>query len=351
MNNFADYNPTNLKPTFVANRFDNKRGDRFYYFEEHPGSAKIVPGITTWLGKVTPESSFLIDWKLKWGSRWEEVLNATAEYGTALHVCIEHIMKHNSYPDADTIQMAEKALEHLRSFDRKISPNMLRKNLISVFRFKREYNIEPVLIEGMLIVTVDPMPGIGDLGKKYHYALALDMLCIMKSFIKSVTEVQDGVYQRGEKKGQPKFVTKTEVISKEVLALVDFKSNPFDKEAKGYYDSHKFQLMGAAKAIYQNFGLKAERLMNFSPLGWSGDVGKYAVKEWTITDDDRTKFRMLENMAIVDKVFEPSGSLELFTEDATDLSTLYRKVSYKEYADSILLADQIKTQADNGNEG
>ena len=68
MTDFAEYNPKNLVPKTgrIPKRFDDKGGNRFYYFIEN-GEVKIAAGITTWLKAVEPESKYLTDWKLKWG--------------------------------------------------------------------------------------------------------------------------------------------------------------------------------------------------------------------------------------------------------------------------------------------
>jgi len=330
MHKFADYNPHNLSVKKLLRRFDDKGGNRFYWYKKEDGTGQIMPGITSWIGAVMPESKFLTDWKIKWGKDWEKVLNATADYGTAYHSCIEHILIHNEYPPAELIQKAKDMISLLKSYDKSIPMSMIDKNLISVVKFKQDYNIQPILIEAKLVVRTNT---------GHEYALTLDMLCKMTITEETVTEVEAGVYSKGKNKGEKKYDKVKETKQVEKLALVDFKSNPFNKDSKGFFDSHKYQLMGARDAVKQNFNANVDVLMNFTPNGWVSKVGDYTTKIWNVTSQDDGIFELYQRIAGATGVFNPTGTIELFfplDENKKNFSDLYAKVSYQEHVDSII---------------
>lgn len=338
MSNFADYNPYDLKVKKVLRRFDDKGGNRFYWYRNEDGTGRILPGITTWVGAVMPESKFLTDWKIKWGKDWEKVLNATAEYGTVYHMCVEHILTHNEYPTQDLIAKAKEAIAVLKSYDKSIPMNMIDKNLISFIKFKEDYKIDPILMEAKLVVATST---------GHEYALTLDLLCKMTIKEETTTEVEAGVYSKGKNKGQVKYEKVKEVKEVTKLALVDFKSNPFNKDSKGFFDSHKYQLIGAKAAVKQNFNSDVDILMNFTPNGWVSKVGDYTQKTWEITEQDENVFNLYQRIAGTTGVFNPKGSIEVFSNASLNSAEMYTKVSYQDHVDAIIrYEDQL-----DGNQG
>jgi hypothetical protein len=330
LSKFADYNPHNLRVKKELRRFDDKGGNRFYWYRGEDGTGHIMPGITTWIGAVMPESKFLTDWKIKWGKDWEKVLNASAEYGTVYHMCIEHILVHNEYPPQEMISKAREAISVLKSYDKSIPMSMIDKNLISFIKFKEDYGIEPILIEAKLVTRTST---------GHEYALTLDLLCSVTFQEETVTEVEAGVISRGKNKGQTKYEKVKEVKTVKKIALVDFKSNPFNKDSKGFFDSHKYQLMGAKAAIKQNFNSEVDILMNFTPNGWVSKVGDYTQKTWDVTDQDENIFNLYQRIAGATGVFNPKGNIEVFFPlggDKVKFSDMYTKVSYQEHVDSII---------------
>jgi hypothetical protein len=341
MHNFAEYNPSNLVPKTgrVPKRFDDKGGNRFYYFSEN-GEVKIAAGITTWLKSVEPESKFLTDWKLKFGKDWKKVLNLTADAGTMMHACIEHMLIHNEWPPQHMIEEARSHSIKLKEFDSSVSEKTIEKNLISFQKFREDYQLEPVLIEARLIVSTK-------FGS--YYALALDLLAKYTETTKTTTQVEDGVYSRGPKKGEVKYKDVTEEKSVKKIGLFDFKSNPMSKDKKSFYDSHLYQLLGARRAVHENFGVKVDNLFNWSPNGWISKVGDYTLHKWNFTAEDLRLFELYEELAHLRGAFRPSGSIEVFEkwEPGKSSQELYTKVPYVEYVKLLEKQEEMLY----GNEG
>ena len=325
MTDFAEYNPKNLVPKTgrIPKRFDDKGGNRFYYFTEN-GEVKIAAGITTWLKAVEPESKYLTDWKLKWGKDWKEVLNLTADAGTAMHSCIEYILIHDKYPPTEMIENARSHTLKLKKFDSSIPEKIIERNLISFIRFKDEVNLKPILIEGRLIVS-------SRFGS--YYALALDLLAEYDDIETIKVQVEDGEYSRGPKKGEKKYKEVTETKSKRAVGLFDFKSNPFDKDSKSFFESHLFQLLGARRAIKENFGVEVNNLFNWSPKGWKSNVGDYTLHKWKFGQPEERLFSIYEELAHIKGAFTPKGSIEVFGkwEPGVSHNDMYDKIGYEDY--------------------
>lgn len=324
-----DHNPCGLTPKYFASRFDDKKGNRFYYFQDDNGDYQTAAGITSWLSKVMPESPFLTDWKLKYGKDWGIVLNLTADYGTLMHSCIGHMMVHNEQPPKSFIDAAQQTLRELRKFDKSVSEDMIYKNLISFQRFRQEYNIEPLLVEGLLVCQTK---------EGYYYCLTQDLLAKVSPKERKKVQVQEGFYVKGDKKGQPKFVEAWEEETTNVIACIDFKSNPFNKDKKGFFETHKYQLIGTKKAVEQNFGIKVDRLFNWSPSNWRTDIGDYTLHEWKIEDKDIEVFELYEQLGAKTGAFKPKGDIEEFVDyaDGVSYSDMYRKFPYLDYVKQVL---------------
>ena len=116
-------------------------------------------------------------------------------------------------------------------------------------------------------------------------AQTIDLLAKMTVTEKTKTEVEDGVYQRGVNAGKPRMKTVTTEEKVEKLLLIDFKSNFFEKEKKGFYETHKLQLMAAKLAVEQNFGVKVDDVYNFAEVNWQTEP-KYTFYKWELTDKD-----------------------------------------------------------------
>ena len=319
---WCQYSPT-LVPTKFCHRYDDTSGNRFYFFEHQD---RFIPaaGITSWLKKVLPESKFLTEWKLKHGDNWERVLNLTSDYGTLFHTCIAYIHEFRAYPPAEYILAATDAVRELRKYDSSIHKDMIKRNLVSYLQFMEDYSLEPLLIESQLVVeTSSGVP----------YCLTLDNLSKVKYIRKEKRQEEDGVFSRGKNKGEKRYKTVVEETEVEEIWLIDYKSNPFDKDTKSFFDSHAYQLIAAKKAIKQNFGIEVDKVFNWSPLSWNKRIGDYALKEHKLTQDLEESFQIYEALAERNGAFRPKGKLYEFKEWKTGMkaSELAKGYSYEEY--------------------
>lgn len=322
-NKWAEY-AGELTPKYIANRFDNGKGDRFYHFMRD-GERYAAAGITTWLQRVLPESPFLVNWKLKFGNRWEQVLNLTANYGTTMHTAIGHMMIHNEHPPQAIIDIAKSYLRELKAFDKNVSEDLIDKNIISFQKFREDYNLKPLLIEAVLICETDGS----------YYAMTQDLLAEIDNPIVTKTEVQDGFFVKGAKKNQPKFKTETTTVINKEIVCIDFKSNVLGSTEKGksFYDSHLYQLIATAKAVHQNFDIRVDRIMNWSPNNWRTKIGDYTLHEWKPSKDDYDIFSLYEQLASKRGCFVPSGSISKYKpyKEGMKSNEMYQSFGYLDY--------------------
>lgn len=320
--NWTEHNPAALTPKHIANRYD-KDGNRFYYFRDESGQLQSAAGITTWLGQVMPESTFITDWKLKWGKDWNIVLNLTADYGTTMHACFAHMMKSEPIP-AELIEVARDYIRKLQKYDKSIPERMIEKNIISFQRFMEDFKLKPLLIEAILICRSD---------SGQFYAMTIDLLAEIEVETKVKTEVQEGHWMRGAKKGQPKMVTKTETSRKTETVCIDFKSNWSNKDKKSFFDAHLYQLIGARKAVFQNFAIKVDRIYNWSPAAWKTNIGDYTLYEWNPEPKDQDIFNLYELLAAKRGLFTPKGKIEIFKDWTPEIksSEMYESREYLEH--------------------
>lgn len=302
-------------PKVSLKRFDDGKSNRFYYWGEGE-NINIGIGITSLLSQVIPESSFLTDWKLKYGDNWKKVLNEAAEYGTLMHAIYNEWLIKNEVPE----EMMQKAREMCSRTGK--SANMIDKDLLAFIKFTEDYKVKPLVLEGLL--RSESVNG-------QHYALAIDCLCSMTIQDKTKTTVEDGEYVRGEKKGEKKYKEVTEVKEKNIIAVIDFKSNSFEKESKSFYESHLYQLIAAKKAVLHNFNLEVDAMFNFAPNAWRTEP-TYSLKEWKPTDNDYALFDAYINLACLKGVMSPKGSI--FVPPAFNKNTKssdYRIISYRDF--------------------
>lgn len=321
---WAEYNPCEFVPKYTVNRYDDSRGNRFYYFTDDFEQTHCAAGITTWLGKVMPESPFITDWKIKFGDKWRTVLQLTADYGTMMHVCFGHMMIQNEHPPEEYINEAKSILQQLNKFDKNYVTKTIDDNIVSFQRFRDEYNLRPLLVEALLVCkSVN-----GD-----YYCLTQDLLAEIDNTIKTKVEYQDGVYSKGKNKGEPRMVTDTQTETRTEVVCIDFKSNSAAKDKKTFFDSNKYQLMGTAKAVEQNFGVKVDRLFNFSPNNWRSDVGDYTFFEWKLTERDHEIFNLYEVLASKLGAFTPSGNIGVYNKfkNGMKFTEMYEKYDYLEF--------------------
>lgn len=321
--NWAEYSTPTLVPKYIANRYDDKGGNRFYYFRDESGELKVAAGITTWLGNVMPESKFITDWKLKWGNDWKHVLNITADYGTSMHACFAYMMKGEPIP-AELIDLAHEQTKAIQRYEKSTPSNMIEKNIISFQKFMEDFKLKPLLIEALLVCRSN---------SGQYYCLTQDLLAEISVETKEKVEVESGVYVRGKNKGKPKITSKVQKTVKKEIVCIDFKSNSSDKDKKSFFDSHLYQLLGTKKAVLQNFGIKVDRIYNWSPNSWRSSVGDYTLHEWKPTPQDEEIFELYETLAAKLGFFTPRGKVEVFKDWQPNIksSEMYEQREYLEH--------------------
>jgi hypothetical protein len=321
---WCDYADKTLVPKFIVHRFDDRNDNRFYYFLTEENTVVIASGVTYPYGKVSTEREAIAIWKEK-HPNWRVLLRVSSEYGTSLHIIAGGIFLKKGVDTTLLEAMIKIATDNGQSAD------MPRKDALALLKFQEDYELRPLLVEAQLAYH-DPITN-------EWMCLTIDLLTIMVVTEVTKTMVEDGVYLRGDKKGQPKMVEQRTETRKEKLMIGDLKSNFFEKEDKSYYETHKMQLIAGARAVEQNFGLKVDGVFNLSPKSWHTNPS-YNYYEHNVIDEDNKIFDAYWNLIVAKRLNMPKGSL-LFTEGFKD-SNDYKLVSYQEYAEQILLP--IKTE-------
>ena len=317
---WADYADASLSPKYILNRYDDKKGNRFYYFRNGE-EVIIAAGSTTVFGQVSTERDRIFEWKEN-NPNWRKLLNDSAEYGTLSHSVKGDIMFHKKVDKTKLGVMEKLIMENDGNF---ATPS---KDILAFLKFQEDYQLTPLLIEASLVWQC---PESGE-----WLAQTIDLLAKMTVTIKTKKEVEDGVYQRGANKGQVKYRTETTEEKVEKLLLVDFKSNYFEKEKKGFYETHKLQLMAAKLAVEQNFGVSVDDIYNFSEVNWQTEP-KYTFYKWELTDKDWEIFYAYWKLARLKDINKPKGKI-LLTEGFKNSSD-YRFLSYDEYVKQILIGN------------
>lgn len=311
---WAVYHYPSFEPLFPVKRFDDGRGGRFYYWKDQEGKTVIGTGITTILSKVMPESPELTNWKIKHGTDYMRVLNLAAAYGTALHECIQSWLINRSISS----DLIERAIQACMANGQ--NSKMVHKDIAAFMKFEEDYKVEPSLIEAMLPFSV---------GNGKYGITAMDLIGTMTIKEKEKVMVQEGVYQRGPNKGQPKMVEQTQYTEKTVNVAIDFKSNFFEKDKKSFYEAHLYQLLAGKKAIKENLGVDVHEIFNWSPNNWRSEPS-YTLHRWTYSQEDIDTLSLLFELADRKGVLNPKGHVTIVPETYNS-ETTWRDVYYKSY--------------------
>jgi hypothetical protein len=317
-------------PITIARRFDNK-SHRFYFWQQPENGAMVTKtgvGITTLLSQAMPESKPLTDWKLR-TPNWEDVLETSSDYGNVMHEMVQEWLLNKHIP--------KELMEEARLICKRAGMNsdMPEKDCLAWASFCEQYEVEPLLIEAILISP----PINGD----NYYCQAIDLLCNITVEETVITQVDEGTFKSGPRKGEPKITEKKEKVKVRKVACLDWKSNTASKESKQFYASHKYQLIAAKRAVEHNYqGIKVDMLINWSPLNWRTKPN-FEMKIWDVDERDERIFDAYINIALVNGYFSPSGNIFVppseFNESTK--STDYELLSYEEYVEKYLLPQEI----------
>jgi hypothetical protein len=317
-NSWAEFADSHLTPKYLIYRYDDKKGNRFYYFKD--GDSIIIgAGSTTVFGLVSTERERINEWKNDHPD-WKNLLNISSEYGTLSHIQKGNIMFGKGVDMLMLEQMVKLVVDNGGNY------NTPAKDMLAFMKFQEDYQLTPLLIEASL-AWQDPETG-------EWLMQTIDLLAKMTVTVKTKTQVEDGVYQRGANAGQPRFkdVTTEERIEK--ILLIDFKSNFFEKDKKSFFEVHKMQLMAGKLAIEQNFDIKVDDIYNFAENNWRTDPS-YTFTKWTLDDSDWKIFNAYWKLAQAKDINKPEGKM-LITEGFKD-SKDFKFLTYREYVEQVLM--------------
>ena len=189
-------------------------------------------------------------------------------------------------------------------------------------QFCQDYNVKPLIIEGMLL-----SPEVNG----EHFCQTIDALVELDDNETTIEVVPDGVYVRGDKKGQEKTKEVKTTTKVRKIALLDYKSNYLEKITKKFYDTNLYQLIAGKRAVEYNLNVKVDLVANYGPNAWKKEPS-YALKVWDIEQKDEELFSLYISIAHKRGLFTPSGKIfvpPVF--DSNAKPTDYKVLSYIEY--------------------
>ena len=315
---WADYADERLVPKYNVCRFDDRGDNRFYYFI-HEGELVIASGVTEPFGAVSTEREAINKWKEKYPN-WRHLMNVSSDYGTIEHQVFGEISL--------GMKVNKKLLESMSKIarDNDKSSEMPLRDVLAYLKFQEDCKPKTLLSEAQ-IAWQDPNSG-------EWLAMTIDNLSEREITETTKEMKEDGVWQRGEKKGQPKFIEVKTETKRKIIALIDYKSNFFEKDKKSFYEAHTLQLIAGGLAVEQNFGIKVDAYYNFSPNNWRKEPS-YTLYEHKITDWDMGLWWDYWRLIIRKGYNKPSGGF-LITEGFKNSSD-YKILSYKEYVEQVIL--------------
>lgn len=262
-------------------------GDRYYYriTQDETGKRQFIfyPSTTTFTKKVLPTSEFLLQWMKENGEETDAIRDLAADYGTLMHICLAYFLM-SGWDYSTTREVVAQYVEKLGHHKNLISKwtERINKDVAAFAQFCRDYEIEPIMIEGMLASDELGIAGTLDLvckmrtpemRKAYDKAMAAHEKALT-AYTKAVE-----AYQTGKTKVEPEVPEELEVepqLPAKIIGQVDFKSG-------GIYDSSELQLAINRMIFTENFpGVKLEMSLNWAPKKWE-KVPTYTVKDQTDT--------------------------------------------------------------------
>lgn len=249
----------------------NFKGKRYYSeVNKVTENIKFYPSVTTIIGKVVPTSPFIEMMMKEKGKDFNAWFNEYGHKGTFVHNEINNYLLTHLF-DMDTLD--ERVYQYLVA--NKYTYNVddwvyeLRPKLTAMLKFIKDYNLTPLLCEGVVKFESDEFrlaSGVDFWG----FAGAVDFLGYAD--IPEEVEVGTGEYfKSGPRAGTEK--TEKQIIKKRKLCLIDWKSgNNSD------YKNYTFQQHMYAMAIEQTYGLQVEEVITVNPKEFKdGNVPNYNV--------------------------------------------------------------------------
>lgn len=234
-----------------------KDGHRFYH-----NTQKVLAGITSILKEVMPTPALIVKFLAEKG---EDELQRTADFGSLLHLLILRYMKKEhwwlSIPPGENKE------------------SDLWRSMVSFRNFEQDFfaGITPYMLE---VALKGKIAGC-------EFVCTVDFCSPMAITTYSEEEGEE-VYKSGARKGQKKMVKVSKV--KNINAIVDFKSNYYDKN-KDFYQAQLFQLLAQKQAVFEQTGIKVDKIFNWTPTSFREDKGHntYKLVEWVLEGEETPK--------------------------------------------------------------
>lgn len=283
---FFDTNAIRV-PNSKIYRIYTPKGRYYYTVDLNSETVDMYIGVTTMIAALVPKGEGLIKWMADLGYEKAKVYaNVKAQYGTLMHNEIAKFLI-SGYYDVDSLP--SNVREYIDKCDNKSYINAeewvndMYNDMLAFAKFCYDYQIKPIAIEIMLC-------------HPDGYAGTIDLLCSMT--IK-------------EKIDSAKRATENNLITKTIIAAVDFKSG-----RKGFYDEYAIQLESYRHLIHNEWpDLVVEKIYNWSPKEWRTEPS-YNLKDQS-DSVDAMKFNMIvelakiELMKIPGSYMKPKGILRL----------------------------------------
>lgn len=297
-------------------------GNRKYYTFNKDMRYLEAGSCTTILNKVTPLPSYLEKWRAEYGlKKADEIASQSAKYGTLLHICIADFLKNRKF---DLLTLDARIYTYIRenfiTFDTHKWEEKLKQDLTAFAKFTRDYDVEPLAVEIVLI------------SERLKYGGAIDLVCKMRigtgengKILKSDIKVD---------KGGQIVADKTRVIT----AVIDFKSG-----RHGFSDSNAAQVH-----MYRNLWMEyyphipIDRVFNWAPKDWNEvDDSLFYLKDQTDSiEKDLIKYYVAifykKYNSTINSITTINGTLEYGSDISKNISIeKFEEIAYESHKELI----------------
>jgi len=215
-------------------------------------SGRVYKSLTTFLDAVMPANKFLQKWKEKMAAdlggaeQATEYVQATADYGTALHIAVSEYCRNNG---VDWSEFEQWSFQHLgdsgfKNGTLQSAHAELINDFASMLQFFHDYRVEVIAVE--IPVWLD---------------------CGVATLIDLVVEMDAKNYD------------KTPIDQrKRIKSIIKLKSGK-----KGFFETHIFQLEGERRMFNETYGAifgEIKSVFNLAPNDWK-DKPTYKLKDQT----------------------------------------------------------------------
>jgi hypothetical protein len=325
----------NVTPLFIQNKLVAKNkvyriDDKMrYYYTFVNDQIQIYPSVTSILSGIMPTSEYLIKWYADYGfQKAKQMMNEKALYGTLMHICFSELLT-KSYFDLSTIQarIATFAAANNIDFDTHNWQYSLKDDLLALYQFIKDYEIEPIAIEVPLVSHTHKIAG------------TIDLVVRMK-----VGTGVGGKVLKNDVKIDA-YGTIVEDKRKDIVVLLDWKSG-----RHGFYATNAAQIHFYKLLWEDNFPeIAIDKVYNWAPKDWTetptylftdqtDSIEKYKIKHYyaifMIEQEDKGKRKHHTIEGVID--LRDSHYLTFIVEDLeTKLNRIFGNKETEEKKDVI----------------